>query len=88
MNAGAIAIATELMIRSDKKMVEKIFDWIEMNVNGQHMYVDHKADCTYIIGESDLFDTPVLLNDYPVYNLIYEKRKGFMLYKTVSTVKL
>lgn len=88
MNAGAIAIATKLMIQSDKKMIEKIFDWIEMNVNGQHMYMDHNADLTYIIGESNLFDTPVLLNDYPVYNLIYEKKKGFSLYKTVSSVKL
>lgn len=88
MNAGAIAIATQLMIQSDKKDIEKIFDWIEMNVCGQNMYMDHNTDITYIIGESNLFDTPVLLNDYPVYNLIYEQDKGFSLYKTVSSIHL
>lgn len=88
MNAGAIAIATQLMIEADRTQIEKIFDWIEMNVCGQSMYMDHTADVTYVIGESNLFDTPVLLNDYPVYNLIYEQGKGFSLYKTVSTIKL
>ena len=88
MNAGAIAIATELLISSDKGVIEKIFDWIEMNVNGQHMYVDHCSDITYIIGESDLFENPVLLNDYPVYRLISDPDSKFSLYKTVSSIKL
>jgi hypothetical protein len=86
MNAGAIAISTELIIQSDEKMIEKIFDWIEMNVNGQHMY--HNADITYIIGESELFESPVLLNDYPVYHLNMDRDSKFSLYKTVSSIKL
>lgn len=88
MNAGAIAISTELFIKSNRKTMDSILDWVEMNVQNQNMYIDHNADITYIIGESELFETPVLLDDYPVYHLNMDRDSKFTLYKTVSSIKL
>lgn len=88
MNAGAIAISTELFAKSNRKTMDSILDWVEMNVQNQNMYVDHRSDITYIIGESDLFESPVLLNDYPVYSLVLTQGKAPTLYKTVSSIHL
>lgn len=88
MNAGAIAISTELFAKTNREVMDSILDWVEMNVQNQNMYVDHLMNVTYIIGESDLFETPVLLNDYPVYSLILNQDAPPTLYKTVSSIKL
>jgi len=75
MNAGAIAIANEFLKSADTAETQKIFKWLESNVSDQHMMVDFNTQTSYIICESELFDTAVFNGIFPVYNLILDQDK-------------
>jgi hypothetical protein len=87
MNAGAIAISSELVTSGDKSIINAILDWVEVNVKDQKMFIDRKLDLTYIIGNSALFDASDVPGTYEVYHLIIEKAK-IMVYKTGSSIQL
>ena len=87
MNAGAIAISSELVTSGDKSIINTILDWVDEHVKDQKMFIDRKLDLTYIIGNSALFDTSAIPGTYEVYHLIIKKAK-IMVYKTGSTITL
>ena len=89
MNAGAIAIANEFLKSAERAETRKIFKWLESNVTDQQMMVDFSTDTSYIICESELFDSAVFNGVYPIYHLILDQdKKEIVIYKTVSSVRL
>ena len=87
MNAGAIAISSELMSSDNKSTINKILDWVEENVKDQMMFMDHNLDLIYFVGNSALFDPSDTPGKYEVYHLIINEAK-IMVYKTGSSIYL
>lgn len=89
MNAGAIAIANEFLKSADRAETQLLFKWLEANVTDQQMIVDFNTETSYIICDSDLFDSVVFNGVYPVYNLILDQvNRDFTIYKTISSVRI
>jgi hypothetical protein len=88
MNEGAIAIANEFLYGSSGRR-DLMLDWLEKNIKKQVMYTND-PHVTYILGESELFDEPVIDGKYQVYNLLFDytdrKALNISVYKTVSSI--
>lgn len=89
MNAGAIAIENRFLKSADRAETQLLFKWLEANVTDQQMVVDFNTKTSYIICDSDLFDSAVFNGVYPVYNLILDQvNRDFTIYKTISSVRI